>query len=114
MEQLFIEVLAKIEEMRAQFSVEQKAKYDEGFAAGVGSVSSGNPKIYSQEELDAVVIPMREQIAALQVEVDSIPSKIEAAKSESIAAFKAELLAKYEEKQVVESQAETGFAELLK
>lgn len=95
------------------------AKYKEGFDAGVASVQIPvSDKVYSQIELDAKIaealLPLQTQIADLQAKVDAIPSALESAKVEAVAAFKAELVVKYQEMQVVEEQAETGFAELLK
>ena len=121
LEQL-IALVASISELQAKLSDAQvaadelaKVKYEEGFAAGVASVSiPPSDKIYSQEQLDQAIAlavePLKVQIADLQVLVDAMPSKI----AEEVAKIKAELLAKYQELQVIESQAETGFAELLK
>lgn len=97
-------------------------KYKEGFDAGVASgVVPEVPvsdKVYSQVELEAkiseVIIPLHQQIAGLQAQIDQIPAQIEQAKVEAIASFKAELASKYADMQVVEQAAETGFAELLK
>jgi len=96
-----------------------KAKYDEGFAAGVKSMQAPHSdKIYSQAELDAkveeVVAPLIEQIEALKKDIEAAKAEVQPKIDEAILAFKAELLAKYNEQQVVESESETGFAELLK
>lgn len=61
-----------------------KAKYDEGFAAGVASVGPGD-KLYSQAELDAKVA---EAVAAVQVQLDGVAAELEALKA-AFAAFKA-------------------------
>jgi uncharacterized small protein (DUF1192 family) len=97
-----------------------KEAYDKGFADGVASVPpvGEDTTPFSQADIDAAVAaavaPMNEQIVALQAEVEGLKAQIEQVKSEAVAAFKAELLAKYEEMQVVESQLETGFGEMLK
>jgi hypothetical protein len=61
-------------------------QYAAGFTAGS---AAGNGKLYSEEEKDALV-------------------------AAAITSFKADILAQYEAQQVVESQSETGFANLLK
>lgn len=96
----------------AQAAVDQvgKDKYAEGFAAGVASVPPVvSDKIYSQAELDAALAPLQSQVAALQSQVDGVPAQIDAA----IAAFKADLKAKYEAAQAAEGQAEADFASFL-
>jgi uncharacterized coiled-coil protein SlyX len=55
-----------------------------------------------------------EKIASLSASLEAVPGMVDAAKAEAVAAFKGELLAKYEEQQVAESKGETGFAALLK
>lgn len=112
-------LVANIASLQAQLADAQKAaddlakaKYDEGFAAGVASVQPSD-KIYSQAEVDAIVLPLNEKIAALELAITDINATIPAKIAEAVAAFKAELLAKYEEQQVVETQAETGFKNLL-
>lgn len=97
-----------------------KEAYDKGFADGVASVPPAGEDVtpFSQADLDAAVAaavgPLNEQIAAMQVELDGLKASVEQIKADAVAAFKAELLAKYEEMQVVESQLETGFGEMLK
>lgn len=112
-------LVANIASLQAQLADAQKAaddlakaKYDEGFAAGVASVGPGD-KIYSQAELDAIVLPLNEKIAALELTVNELSASIPVKIAEAVAAFKAELLAKYEAAQVVESDVETGFKNLL-
>lgn len=96
-----------------------KTKYDEGFAAGVASVPVLPPsdKIFSQADLDAAVAgavePIKSQIVELQAKVDSIQAALDA-KAQELVDFKAALLAAYEAKEVVESNIETGFKDLLK
>ena len=104
-----------------------KEAYDKGFADGVASqpppVDDVTP--FSQADIDAAVLaavePLQSQVSAMQSEMDALKLQveelqlgIEAAKSEAVSSFKAELLAKYEEQQVAESQGETGFGDLLK
>lgn len=61
-------------------------QYDAGFAAGS---ATGNGKLYSEDEKNALV-------------------------AAAVAQFKADLLAQYQAQQVAEAQAETGFENLLK
>jgi hypothetical protein len=89
--------------------------YQKGFADGAASVSvPPSDKLYSEEELQAKIkealFPLEEKITSLEAEISLLPQKIE----EGVAAFKAELLAKYNELQVAETAAEVGFGELLK
>ncbi len=69
-----------------------KAKFDEGFAAGVASVTPAGG--FTQADIDAAVAtavaPLVAQVASLQVQVDGIPAQILAA----IEAFKVDALAK--------------------
>lgn len=95
-----------------------KAKYDEGFAAGVASVVPPvGDKIYSQAELDlaveSAVLPLQEQITMLQGQVDGIPALVDAKVIEAVALCKAELLAKYEAQQAAETSTEASFKDLL-
>lgn len=107
---------AQLVDAQASADALAKAKYDEGFAAGVASVGGGE-KIYSQAELDAKIV---EAIAPLNVKIAELDAKVlelEAAvlaEAGKLVAFKADLLAKYEEAQVAESAVETGFKDLLK
>ena len=114
---------AQLVDAQASADALAKAKLDEGFALGfeAGKASVVIPpsdKIYSQLEVDQkiseAIIPLQEQIIVLQAKVDGFPLVLDQEKAAAVLAFKAELLVKYEEKQVVESQAETGFADLLK
>ncbi len=111
---LIADLQTKLADAQAAADELAKAKYDEGFAAGVASVSGNADKIYSQAELDAKIaeamLPVQEQVAALQAQVDGFPQML----ADKMAEFKAELSAKYQEMLVVENNAETGFAELLK
>lgn len=98
----------------AQALVDQA--YQKGFADGVASVvvPPASDKIYSEEELQAkvaeAVAPLQKKIEELEVVVAGVDQKI----ADALAAFKAELLAKYNEFQVAETAAEVGFADLLK
>ncbi len=117
-------LVASINELQAKLADANNAaqelanqKYEEGFAAGVASVPVSE-KIYTQAELDAAVqasvLPLQEQIVSLQAQVDGMQAQIDAKVAEAMALFKADLLAKYEAQQVVESDSETGFKDLLK
>lgn len=106
------EEVTKLTELLAMIESEKQAAYDEGYAAGVST--QGSDKLYSQAELDAkiqdAILPLQEEINVLKSQIVDV----EVVKSEAKAELKAELLAKYEEQQVVESQSETGFSDLLK
>ena len=51
--------------------------FDEGIASA-GTVNQGD-KIYSEEELQAELTPLKAQIQSLQASVDAMPAQIEAA-----------------------------------
>lgn len=62
----------------------------------------------------AQVDSLTAQVADLQGKLDVINAGLDAQAQEKFVALKADLKAKYDELQVVESQAETGFDDLLK
>lgn len=107
------ELLKLIESIKAAAQTEIEAAYAKGFADGKASIdvpaTPVGEKIYSQEEFDQLVEPMRSKLVELQAQVDAIPAKI----AEEVSSFKASLLKQYEELQVIETQAETGFKDLL-
>lgn len=118
-EQALIEakaIVEKIESLGVEIEAEKQASYDEGFKAGLAS--NGIDKLYSQAELDAkiqdAVLPLNEQVKVLAESVESLKLEVESGKVEAVASFKAELAAKYNDLQVAETVAETGFGELLK
>lgn len=95
------------------------AKYNEGFKAGVASVDGVvSDKIYSQKELDQKIIeaiaPIQAQLDIVKLQFEQLKADVDAKIKEGITIFKSNLLEKYIEQQVAETQAETGFAELLK
>ena len=109
--------LAVVEQMETEYDVELKAEFDKGFDEGVKQNTSPGEKIYSEEELQAELQPLKDKIAELEGKVAQaeaeLPGKLEQAAKLAVDAFKAELKAKYEEQQVAESQGETGFGALL-
>jgi len=63
------ELAAIVESAKADAEVFAKAKYDEGFAAGVAA--SGGDKIYSQAELDAALSTKAAEVkAAIKAKYD--------------------------------------------
>lgn len=119
---LLQDVVLKLAQAEALLAAEKKASFDAGFAAGVASVSGGSDKIYSQEELDAAVAaalaPVKEELVLLKEEIAQLKAAFQAEKDKAVAdalvAFKAALAKEYADRQVVESELETGFAMLLK
>jgi hypothetical protein len=97
----------QVVELQANALIREQAKYDEGYAAGLAA--SGNGGIYSQEQLDAAVAaavnPLKDEIAALKLEVDALKA--------AALQYKADLKAAYEAQQVAETEGETGFKNLL-
>jgi hypothetical protein len=113
------ELKSKAQDAESLVVVEKQASYDAGFAAGLASVAE---KIYTQADLDGAValavepltaelILIKGEFETLKMEVDS---KIEIAKGEAVAMFKAELKAKYDEAQATETELELAIGEMLK
>lgn len=117
--------IASVDLIPVEVETEKKASYDKGFEDGLAQAgqASGPDKIFSNEEMEAELTPLRQRIgelqlvvttlegekAELQAKVDEIP----ALKDQAVAEFKADLLAKYETQQVSETDGETGFKALL-
>lgn len=124
------ELQAKLAEAETALAEAKQASYDEGFAAGAASAQSD--KIYSQADLDAAVASaiapleaanadlmvqldgVKANVAALEAQLAELTSGLEAKVSEAVAAFKAELLAKYQEAQAQETEIEKTIEDLLK
>ncbi len=98
----------------AQAAVDQVSKeaYAKGFSDGVASVPVSD-KIFSQADMDAALKPLQDQVASLQAQVDGVPSQIESAVAEAVAAVKAELKAAWDAEQASEGEAESKFGDLL-
>lgn len=90
-----------------------KAKFDEGFAAGVASVPVSD-KIFSQADVDALLAPLQAQITDLQAQVLALQGSIDQKVSDAVAAVKTDLLQKYQALEVAIQDQETGFENLLK
>lgn len=117
--------IASVDLIPGEVETEKKASYDKGFEDGLAQAgqAGGPDKIFSNEEMEAELAPLRAEIAdlkaaaevattekaELQAKVDEIP----ALKDQAVAEFKADLLAKYEAQQVAETDGETGFKALL-
>lgn len=116
-----LEMLEK-QSVDAKLELDKVAKesYDKGFADGVASVPPPpiSDKIYSQSEVDQIMKeacgPLEEKVAGLEKELDLVKANIQHQIDQAVNSMKAELLEKYEAMLVVEKQAETGFADLLK
>lgn len=112
--------VVRIDELSAAVAAEIVTANKAGFEEGLNQANQagGSDKIYSDAEMNQIIAeetaPLKAKIAELEVAVANLQAAIEPAKAEAVAAFKAELAAKYAEQQVVESTSETGFAELLK
>jgi hypothetical protein len=125
---LLEQVKVQVEELKvaqeAELAAVAKAKYDEGFAAGVSSVTGGD-KIYSQAECDAKVVEaVALAVAPLQTELDAVKVELEALKADVAAQMeavkvaakeeaKAEILAKVQEQQASETAGEQAIIDLL-
>lgn len=124
--QLLNDLVANIAALQAQLTDAQAsaqaladAKYKEGFDAGVASVvPPSTDKIYSQAELDEAIamalVPVNQQIAGLQAQIDNFQAQLEQEKQAAVVAFKADLLAKYQAAQSAETEIEKSIEDLLK
>lgn len=112
------EVEEKLSELSAIHGEEVAAAYSKGFDDGKASMGNGDEKLYSQAELDAIVTPLKEEVAALTAKVEQMGKDQEAAISAAVAAavtkLKADLKAAYEAEQASETESEKRFADLLK
>lgn len=113
MNEVLAGLIEQITALKVVLEAEVKAAHDAGFAEGVASVSVGE-KIYSQEELDALIAPLQAKIEELTITVSAMQVEFEAKVAEAVAKVKADLLAAYESEQASESAAESVFKELLK
>lgn len=128
-----MEAIAKIEEKKAadvleidsmvmSLEAELKAAEDKGFDLGVAQAGiPAGDKIYTEADLQAekelVAAPLKAEKAVLEaklVELQASVDKMPELVNKAVADMKAALLAKYEEAQVAETNAETGFKDLLK
>lgn len=105
------------EAQSSQYDIELKAAEDKGFDLGIAQagVPAGD-KIYTEADLQAEKAILQALIEAGKEKIAGLESKVvelENAQDFKVAQFKAQLKSKYEELQVIESQAETGFADLL-
>ena len=106
------EIVANVELVKVQLD---QAKQE---AELLVSQQPQNDKLYSQAELEAkiqeAIAPLQTQVSQLQIEIESIPAKIELAKIDAVAQFKSEFLEKYKAAQEQELQIENSIQELLK
>lgn len=125
----FDEKIAEFQEAKNQYVTNLEARYQQGYVDGKASVVLPDPNsgelLFTQADMDQVAATAKAekdneyapQIAALNERISALESQptVDADKvaADAIAAFKAELKAKYAEQQVAESQGETGFATLL-
>lgn len=81
--------VAKFNELGQAIVTGEKAAHDAGFDEGVLQNTSPGDKIYSEEELQAELAPLKESIAALEqkiADIGDVDAKIaEAVKAEKLA-----------------------------
>lgn len=112
-------LLVQIADAEAAATKLAKENYDKGFADGVASVPvvPEDDKIFSQAELDQkieeAVSPFRVEIEQVKAELESLKADVPQQIDAAVAAFKAELKAKYEAAQASESESEKVFGDLL-
>lgn len=95
---------AQLADAQAALVAEKQASYEQGFAAG--QAASGGDKIYSQAEVDAMLLPLNEQIAALQAQVAGVPDQIAAAVAQAKAELKEQIKGLLAAQQASESASE--------
>lgn len=79
-----------------------KAKFDEGFKAGIESVAAPTDKVYTQADLDAKIA---EALAPVQAELEAVKAELAAVKAEVEAKIDAALAADAEADKAKVAQA---------
>jgi vacuolar-type H+-ATPase subunit C/Vma6 len=89
------------EEFDTEVAEREVAAYEKGVADGKASVTNPEDKVYSQEEMDAALLPLKQEIEAVKAESDK---KV----LDAVEAKRAEIEALYLAEQEVESGAESA------
>lgn len=76
----------------SELASEKEASRAEGYSAGVASVSSPGDKVYSQEDLDAAVNPLKDELAVVKSELEVVKSESEIKLNDAVMAAKKDLL----------------------
>lgn len=118
-----------------EIDAEMKAERSAGFDEGLAQVAAPGDKVFSNEEMEAELQPLRDDIASLKGQLVASDTKVatlegqavdlqaelaaskeltaaevEAAAKGAVESFKADVRAKYAEQQVLESAAEAELA----
>jgi hypothetical protein len=121
--QMLNDLVLKISDLQAKLADAQmaldeqiKIAYDKGYNDGVASIPAPVPsdKIYSQEELDAIVQSALEPVNAKVAELEVIVAGIDQKVADAVAQMKADLMVKFQELKAKEDGIEVEFEELLK
>ena len=95
-----VNALAAAPELPAKYetelSSEKEASYNEGFKAGIASVSSEGDKVYSQEDMDNHAKAYEEKIAAKDEEITKISADNDAKIEEAVKFANSEMLMEIE------------------
>lgn len=83
-----------------QMVLDLKAEHDKGFDEGIAQTTTPGDKIYSEEELQAELAPLRTQISELKNQVDMLPVLVKEASDKAAAALQAQIVADFEGTQV--------------
>lgn len=83
MNEMITILIAKIEELKAQVVSADEA-YNKGFNEGVASVGLPSDKIYSQAQVDALVLPLQAQIDNLSAAYNELSNSIDAKINEAV------------------------------
>ena len=79
-----------------ELSSEKEASYNEGFKAGIASVSSEGDKVYSQEDMDNFAKAYDEKLAVKDEEIIKITTESEAKTEEAVKFATSEMLMEIE------------------
>lgn len=111
---------AELADKEADAVAREGVAYNKGLADGKASMGEPSDKIYSQVELDGIVAPLNESIAAKDLAISAKQAELDQALAESagkiaeaLAGFKAEVKAKFEAAQASENATEAEFAAFL-
>lgn len=102
--------VASYDAILSALEVDLKAAEDRGFDLGVAQAGIEGEKIYTEEDLQNELNPLKSKIEALELQV----AQLEVTKEQKLQEFKQSLIEKYEAQQASESQGEQDILSFLK
>lgn len=91
-----IALLTSIPELMSMYeselASEKEISRSEGFSAGVASVSNPGDKVFSQEDVDAMLNPIKDELVTVKAELEVVKSESEVKIADAVVSAKKELL----------------------